>query len=98
MCKQILGIWNLDPDDTKSQQIYGNISIEFKDSGDMIYVIHLTNSKNQKIFMTYEVENNLLITNQVSSPQKEETEFIVLPNGKLELYFEGIKSTYVKVN
>lgn len=97
MYKEILGTWRLDPDDVKSQQVYGKISMEFTDTDDLIYTIHL-NDKDQKMFMTFKVEGNLLITNQPSSPNYEKTEFRILPNGKLELYFEGVKSTYIKVH
>jgi hypothetical protein len=97
MCKEIVGTWTLDPDDIESQQIYGNTSMEFTEAGDLIYTIHLE-GKDQKIFMTYKVEQQLLITSQSSSPRKEKTKFRLLSNGKLELYFEDVKSTYTKVN
>lgn len=47
--------------------------------------------------MTYEMKGNLLVTDRPSNPHKEETEFRILPNGKLELYFDGVASQYVKI-
>lgn len=96
MYKELLGTWKLDPSDIKSQQMYGNISIEFKSTGELIYTVHLKD-KEQKMFMTYEVKGGLLVTDQPSNPNKEETEFKILPNGKLELSFGGVASLYVKV-
>jgi hypothetical protein len=95
MYKEIIGTWKLDPIDINSQQIYGDVSIEFKSNGKLIYTIHLE-GKEQKMFMTYEIRGNLLVTDQPSSPHKEETEFRILPDGKLELCFSGIKSKYIK--
>ena len=92
---EISGIWKLDPSDTKSLQMYGNVSIEFKSNGDLIYTIHLK-GKEQKTFMTYVIKDDLIITDQPSTKQKEETKFRILNDGKLELCFDGIKSKYIK--
>jgi hypothetical protein len=95
MDNEILGIWTLDPADIKSKQMYGDVSIEFKDNGKLIYTTRLK-GKEQKMFMTYEIKGNLIFTDQPPSPQKEETEFKILPDGKLELSFGGIKSRYMR--
>ena len=71
MCKEIIGTWRLDPNDLRSQQMYGNVSFEFKKNGELIYTIHI-NNKEQKILMNYEIKGNLLITDQPSNPHKEE--------------------------
>lgn len=96
MYNEILGIWKLAPDDSESKQIYGNVTIEFKTEGKLIYTIHLE-GKEQKMFMTYKIQDNKLITDQPSSPHIEETEFRILPNGELELSFGGTNSRYIKV-
>lgn len=96
MNNDITGIWKTDPADTKSIHAYGNVLIEFKASGDMIYTILLKGTM-QKMFMTFHVKDSELITTQGSSSKEEKTEFKILPNGKLELAFDGIKSTYIKV-
>jgi hypothetical protein len=95
MINEILGIWKLDPNDIISHQMYGNVTIEFKSKGELIYTIYLKD-KEQKMFMTYEIKDNLLVTDQASAPNKEETEFKILPDRKLELFFGGIKSTYIR--
>lgn len=66
----IIGVWDLDPSDIISFQLYGNISIEFKDNGELIYKIH-SDGKDEIVNMTYEVkEEGVLITNQLSFPKK----------------------------
>ena len=97
MNEEIIGFWETDPDDTKSQQVYGKVSIEFKTNGELIYTVQLK-GKIQKMFMTYEIKGNRLVTSQASASRTEETDFKILPDGKLELGFDGIKSKYIKVN
>jgi len=95
MCKELINTWRLDSNDIESQQLYGNVSIEFRNNGDLVYTIRI-NDKEQKILMKYEIKGNMLITDQPSKPHKEKTEFRILPNGKLELYFNGVTSQYTK--
>ena len=97
MSNEIIGIWETDHHDTKSLQVYGNVTIEFKMNGDLIYTTRLKGNI-QKMFMTYEIKDNLLITSLASTQEKEKTEFKFLSDGKLELAFDGIKSTYIKAN
>jgi len=95
MNKQLLGIWVADLNDHIIQQEYGNISIEFKDSGEMIYTI-LSEGKEEKILMTFEIAGeDILITDQPSSPNKVMTKYKV--NGHhLDLYFDGIQSKFIR--
>lgn len=96
MHEAFVGHWETDPDDPTSQQTYGKASITFKPGGELIYTLFLK-GKVQKIFLTYEIKGNCLMTSQAASKQVEETEFKFLPDGKLELTFDGVKSRYVKV-
>lgn len=91
----ILGRWILDPTDVYSFEIYGNISMEFKEDGGLIYIIH-SDEKDEIILMTYEISNDLLITDQPSSPNREETKFAIRSDAKLELFFGGVKSVFVR--
>lgn len=95
--KDLIGKWKLDPYDIESLQEYGNISLEFKSTGELIYIVYL-NNKEQKIYMTYKIVDNLLITNQPSSPQVEQTNYVLQADGKLVLYFDGVKSVYIKMD
>jgi len=96
MSEEIIGTWETDPEDVKSQQVYGKVYMEFKTTGELIYTIQLK-GKVQKMFMTYEIKGDRLVTNQTSAQQKEETEYKILSDGKLELGFGGVKSKYLKV-
>jgi hypothetical protein len=91
----IIGIWHIDSKDMNSIEMLGNVSIEFKVSGELIYIIHLED-RDQLIIMTYEIQGNILISDQPSNPQKEKTEFLITEAGKLELYFGGVKSVFIK--
>lgn len=94
--KSLVGRWKLDSNNTESINEYGNTFIEFKDSGELIYTIYMDN-KEQKIYMTYKIEKDYIITNQPSSPQIEQTKYRVMADGILILYFNNIKSVYIKV-
>lgn len=91
----IIGNWVLDPSDVKSFHTYGDISIEFKNNGELIYKIH-SKGKDEIINMTYEIKEDVLITDQQSFPHKEETEFKITFEDKLELFFSGVKSIYIR--
>jgi hypothetical protein len=97
MNEEITGCWETDPEDINSLRLYGKVSIEFKSTGELIYIIQLK-GKIQKMFMNYQINGKQLITFQTSSPRREETKFNILPNGKLELEFEGVRSLYIKIN
>ena len=96
MNNNIIGKWELDPKDTKSLQEYGKVNMEFKTNGELIYKIDFE-KKEQIIFMTYEINEKTLITNQPTFLQKEETEYSILQDGILVLNFGGIASRYIKV-
>jgi hypothetical protein len=97
MANNLIGVWKSDPDDVTTQQLYGNVTMDFRENGDLIYTVTDYN-KTQKIFMMYEINENFLITDQVSYPQKMETEFFIdIKRGILELFFDGAKSKYIKV-
>jgi hypothetical protein len=95
MNKEILGCWVLDPNDVNSFEVYGDISLEFKANGELIYTIHSA-IKDEIIVMAYEIKGSLLITDQPSSPKKEETEFKMISEDRLELFFGGERSIYVR--
>ncbi len=95
MSNNLTGIWITDPNDTVTQQLYGDVILEFREKGELVYKI-IENGKEQVIFMTYEVSNGVLLTNQPSLPQREMTDF-VLSGQRLELNFNGAKSKYIKI-
>jgi hypothetical protein len=95
MNNNIVGIWELDPKDYSAKEIYGEITIEFKNNGKLIYS-EFTKEGEQIIIMNYQIIRDKLITDQPSHPKKKETQFILHDDGKLELSFEGVSSMYVR--
>lgn len=85
----LLGIW-------ENEKKIGSedVSMEFRENGDLIYVI-IGAGMEQKIFMKYEIYQDIIITNQPSSPKREETKFI-LDGDKLLLEFKGEKSLFIR--
>jgi hypothetical protein len=97
MNNSIIGTWEIDPGDVKSLKLYGNIAVEFKSNGELVYNTY-SEGKVQKTFLVYKIKENLIITDQPSSPKLEETEFRILSNGKLQLYFNQEESTFIKAS
>ncbi len=95
MSNDLTGVWKPDTNDSITQQLYGDVIMEFRDSGELIYTI-IENGKEQMIFMTYEVSEGILITNQPSLPRREITDFVLIGQ-RLELNFNGTKSKYIKI-
>lgn len=63
----LLGTWIGDSEDVESIQQFGNVKLHFTADGKLIYTI-FDEHKDQKMFLTYRVENNILITDQASAP------------------------------
>lgn len=79
----LLGTWISDSEDIESIQKFGNVKLHFTEDGQLIYTI-FNEHKDQKIFLTYRVENNVLITDQPSDPREERTKFQITEEGRLE--------------
>jgi hypothetical protein len=95
MQNDLIGIWKTDPKDSFTQQQYGEVTIEFRENGELIYTIQ-ENDKEQIIFLVYEVIDHFIMTDQPSSPNKELTEFILSEQG-LELIYDGKPAKYLRV-
>ncbi len=79
----LLGTWIRDSEDIESIREFGNVKLHFTEDGQLIYTI-FNKHKDQKIFLTYRVENNVLITDQPSDPREEHTKFQITEEGRLE--------------
>ena len=93
----LVGQWRTDPKDKITIEKYGNVTLEFSGDGKLIYTIH-EEDKEQKMFLTYRIQGDFLISNQPSKPSEEKTKFKFTPNGKLLLFFGGDESKYIKVS
>jgi hypothetical protein len=90
----ILGLWKSDPEDITTQELYGDIAMEFMDDGRLIYTI-TAEGKSELIFLTYSIVDNQLITNQPSAPRQEIT-FFELLGDRLELTLDEIRSRFIR--
>jgi hypothetical protein len=70
-------------------------TLEFTEDGQLVYTI-CGAEKDQKIFLTYRVENNSLVTDQPSHPREERTPFSFTEDGKLALIYEGQRELYIR--
>lgn len=89
--EELIGTWVIDSKDT-----FGDVSMTFKDNGSLIYLVK-DGDKDNAMFLTYRVEGEYTITDQPSSPREEKTK-AKIGNNKLLLDYEGVISSYSKVN
>jgi hypothetical protein len=87
----LLGKWISDNADRSGQYS----TLEFRSDGRLYYTSYI-GDKCQKIFLTYHVENEFIVTDQPSHPRQERTSFVLTEDGRLELTYRGEKSSYTK--
>lgn len=92
---RILGRWRSDPTDGGAIEEYGAISLEFREDGQLVYVIH-AGEKAQIMYLTFRIQDGELITNQPSAPGEEHTAFDLTSDGRLVLRFGGRESQYTR--
>jgi hypothetical protein len=93
---KLIGKWITASGDDKAYENYGKVTLEFLEDANLIYTIH-EKEKDQKIFLTYRVQDNYLITNQPLKPQEEKTRFELISNRYLVLFYGGIESRYSRM-
>jgi hypothetical protein len=93
---RLIGKWESDPDDARTQANYGRVTQTFHPDGRLTYVIH-SSDKDEVIRLTYRVDGNELVTDQPSSPAEHRTKFVFDERGRLVLYDEGEPSRFVRV-
>jgi hypothetical protein len=92
---QLAGRWVTDPTDQSSLQEYGQATLEFLPDGRLFYTIY-RDDKEEVMLLTYVIEGDILITDQPSSPRRRRTPFLLTPDGKLVLIYEGYQSFYLR--
>lgn len=91
----ILGTWESDPDDTEALERFGRVTLRFAEDGTLEYTIHLE-GRDQRMFLTYEVSQGVITTNQASKPRREETPYRITPDGRLVLSYGRFDASYVR--
>lgn len=94
--KPFLGEWYSDITDEETLAEMGDIKLTFDKAGKLTYEIKEKN-KSQFIYLSYRVKDDTLITNQLSHPKQETTEFNFLNRETLILKFKGEASRFVRL-
>jgi len=88
----LLGVWMTDPDGLASLNEYGKVSMGFRPDGQLIYTI-FEEGKRQVMLLVHQIEGDVLITNQPSSPREERTRFEIRGD-TLTLFYADHQSSY----
>ena len=91
----LVGVWVVDETDAQALERWGNVVLEFDESGGLSYTIR-GDDKDEMIILRYQVEGSTLITDQPSAPRVERTQFSFTPDGVLILAFGGVPSRFVR--
>jgi hypothetical protein len=89
----LVGTWVIDERDCHALIELGDVLLEFDEDGGLTYVIR-EHDKSQIILMRYEIDGNVLITDQPSAPRIERTVFSLSAGGLLRLAFGGEPYTF----
>ena len=87
---EILGCWHLIRTVENAAE---PAEMDFRDDGRLLYAI-LSDSRWQIMNLVYQVEGDVLVTDQPSSPRKERTRFAFEKDGTLMLEFGGQRSWF----
>ena len=91
----LVGRWVSDPLDAEGIEQFGRVSLEFRPEGTLVYISHGTAS-DEKMFLTFRLDGDVLVTDQPSAPREEQTRYSMDDNGRLTLWFQGLRSAYVR--
>jgi hypothetical protein len=72
----LIGIWILDPTDLGARGELGDVVLELREDGRLIYMI-CSSSSDQIIDLRYTVDGNSIITDQSTCPKVEHTEYLL---------------------
>lgn len=90
----LIGVWQIDSSDIAAMERYGLVILEFREDRQLIYTID-TGDKLQRIFLTYQIDDGKLITNQPSSPREEVTRYELLGE-RLILFYGSTGTTFLR--
>jgi hypothetical protein len=87
---EVVGCWQLvQAPDAPSEPA----EVDFRPDGRLFYSV-LSGDRWQIMKLTYQVEGEMLVTDQPSSPRKEKTRFALEEDGRLMLEFGGQRSWF----
>jgi hypothetical protein len=86
---RLIGTWVLDDSDKDALSDLGNVRLAFGEDGTLVYTVR-GRDKDQIINLRYQVDGATIITDQLSAPRVERTEFSLSDDGVLTLAFGGV--------
>lgn len=89
--ERLLGKWRSDRETTRE-----DVTLEFSEDGSLTYTIHAEVAE-QRMFLRFRVEGDVIITDQPSAPREEKTKYEIAPDGKLVLTHQGEATAYRRV-
>ena len=93
----LIGTWVADATDSRSMDEWGNVVLEFKEDGWLIYTVR-NDAKNQIINLRYRVEGAAIVTDQPTAPREERTVFSLSEDGALTLGFGGVPYRFQRLS
>jgi len=90
----LVGRWRLVH--TEGPANFEHVTMDFGPDGSLQYSIELAD-RTQIMNLTYSVSEDLIISNQPSSPSEERTRFAFRADGRLELDHGGTRSWFERV-
>lgn len=94
MEKRIIGVWKSDLLDESTRINIGNILMEFTENGKLIYKIF---ENVQIINMVYHLIDDVILSDQPSSPQVQKTKYKFQDNNILLLEFDGEITAFKRI-
>lgn len=95
MNNELVGTWNSDLDDQQTKNSIGKVVMTFTADGQLIYDSY-EGDKIQRINLIFTTDGNIIISDQPSHPQEQQTEFKIENNDKLIMGFEGEKTVFTR--
>lgn len=92
----LLGQWVVDKSDRHTLEKLGDVVLQFDETGGLTYIVR-RDGKQQTILMSYEVNGNIITTDQLSAPRVERTVFSISENSLLTLSFGGEPVTFRRI-
>jgi hypothetical protein len=90
----LTGRWVSDPGDLASLGEYGRVSLDFQPEGRLTYTIY-QGDKREVMLLSYQVQGDFLVTDQLSSPRQEQTRFEIRGD-RLMLFYDDHQSNYIR--
>ena len=79
---KLLGEWRTDPNDQRSLEVFGEVTLNFEKDGKLTYSINVPGGPNV-MHLVWRVEGKWLVTDQPSHPMPTRTEFDFGSDGRL---------------